>query len=89
MQVTNIFSQKTNSKLHSRRITVGCAALFISDMISVRQMFFSDPSFFTGGFARSIKALLPRSVLSAHLPQRELFPFHAPVPSQWFFHSQR
>lgn len=56
MQVTNIFFQKTNSKLHSRRIPVGCAALFISDMISVRQMFFSDPSFFTGGFARSIKA---------------------------------
>ena len=25
-------------------------------MIPVRQMFFSDPSFFTGGFARSIKA---------------------------------
>lgn len=39
MQVTNNFFKKTHSKLHSRRIPAGCAALFISDMISVRQIF--------------------------------------------------
>lgn len=39
MQVTNIFFPKTNSKLHSRRIPAGCAALFISDVIPVRQIF--------------------------------------------------
>ncbi len=39
MQVTNIFFPKNKFKLHSRRIPAGCAALFISDMIPVRQIF--------------------------------------------------
>ena len=39
MKVTNIFFTETNSKLHSRRIPAGCAALFISGMIPVRQVF--------------------------------------------------
>ena len=47
MQVTNIFFPKTNSKLHSRRIPAGCAALFISDMIPVRQIFSLIPVSYT------------------------------------------
>ena len=39
MQVTNIFFPKTNSKLDSPRVPAGCGALFISDMIPVRQIF--------------------------------------------------
>ena len=39
MKVTNIFFTETNSKLHSRRIPAGCATLFISGMIPVRQVF--------------------------------------------------
>lgn len=40
MQVTNIiFPQKQIQSWHSRRIPAGCAALFISDMIPVRQIF--------------------------------------------------
>lgn len=56
MQVTNIFFQKNKFKAAQPQDFCRLCSSFYFRYDSCQTDFFSDPSLFTGGFARSIKA---------------------------------
>ena len=58
MQVTNIFFPKNKFKATQPQDPCRLCSSFYFRYDSCQTDFFSDPSLFTGGFARSIKARL-------------------------------